>query len=420
MALPKLPTPFLKYFHAACIYLLSALGLLVWHPWINIVLCASGCLLFTAVALSFLPAQKKAYINFRSCITLWVYQGMGVVVSLVFASLWLTQYPYYGFTNHSPLLHHLSFSLFAGTFMLINLLIILVSATKQTDKSPNFSSVYPADRMDWRSLTYIHAIFFQCLKLVSLIFFFLSLITLLPGLPVNMLIFAAVCLICVSLFRSETIYDWLQTAIKRWHWRLSFFLFSMLVFIGVLTAMINWFFYPIYPVSFLNLIKIGADSPLIVLWGCCIFLSAPLSYLIAPKILHCSPRMILIASLCNPLLWLLLFIDYHQNILLMLHAMPLVLIKIIASIGVVTSFVLLGSSAMATLNARFFFTPAYQRQQRMPRVLVKSYLVEACMLMSCFAIHALFWIQIMLLNFSTWMIGIVFLLLYHYFYSRKK
>jgi hypothetical protein len=382
------------YFYYFTSFILCGLGLLIYHPFVSWVVAASFLIfIFYAIATSRLPFTspgkdlilKNHNLLPHAVSLLWGTQALSYLLWLIFGALWFGHFPQYG--NLKPLFSsHLSLSILLSAFILANEINAISYLMKRWQQSASVLLFFPQQKMDLRIAIYGNIWWRKATVFISFVFLLFSATLLFPIFKINFVILFFTTAFMVYFIKSPIFYGWLPKILK--HWKISFvnLLLAVIAITLLLYCLFAWLFQPFLADYSFEFSHYFTDTPLIVFWGFAICLTVPLAFLLPSKLLALSPTSILLLTLTNPLLWLIVILDFTGMLLPLLQHIPHIVLVTLAIIMLILSYLWLAHPMFTALNKKFFMNEAEKQPGPMPRILVQNNLPAALLILLALSI----------------------------------
>jgi hypothetical protein len=382
------------YFYYFTSFILCGLGLLIYHPFVSWVVAASFLIfIFYAIATSRLPfispdknlILKNHHLIPHAVSLLWGVQALSYLLWLVFGALWFGHFPQYG--NLKPIFSsHLSLSILLSAFILATEINAISYLMKRSQQPASVLLFFPNQKMNLRIAIYGNIWWRRATVFTSFAFLLFSATLLLPVININSVILFFTTAFMVYFIKSPIFYSWLPKILK--HWKISFvnLLLAVITTTVLFYCLLTWFSQPFLADYSFKFGHYFTDTPLIVFWGFAICLTVPLAFLLPSKLMALSPSSILLLILTNPLLWLIIILDFTGLLLPLLQHIPHAALVALAMIMLVSSYLWLAHPMFTALNKNFFMNDAEKQPGPMPRILVQSNLPLALLILLALSI----------------------------------
>ncbi len=411
------PERYIGYFYYFTAFILSALGLAAFYPYVYAVLIASLVFVVFAIIGCWIPRPALST-QLLACFKFWGMQSLGFLVWLIISIFWLAKFPYYG--NLAPFSYHPSLALLLGAFILANELNAFAYLMKRWQKPASVLLFFPDQKANLRLAVYGNIWFRRATMLISFFLFLFSASNLIPKFTLNAPLFIVCACFGIMFVKSPLFYRWLQKGIRQWRLNFMYILLLSLLAFFVFYFFMRWLLQPFFPTITLDFSLLGNTAPLVVFWGAAICITVPLAYLMPSFTATLSPKAILVLALTNPLLWILLLLDFANKLLPMLYHIPHPVLVVLSIGAFFLSLFWLGSQTLARLNTTFFMNDGTQYGGKMPRILMQNNIPLALGLMTMLSFHAAFWFQVEFLATGSYVLVAYFVSTCIYLFRLRK
>jgi hypothetical protein len=378
-------------------YIVTLTAVLLWHPLIPLILAASLIFVPAAVWLAIIikpmPRVTKSIKKIKACFILWGFQGAGFLVMLIITALWFARFPT-AVVLTPNFAHHLSLSLLFSSFFLSTLLMMFSTLAQRWQQPISINLFFPKDQQITRLANFSNFWLFKATMMPGLLLFMLACSGALSNVKLNLIALLISTLFIGASTKSAWFYQTLQIMIKRWKCGFASIVIIFFAVISLCSFLMSWMMKPLGVIPIYNLTWIGNTAPLLLFWSLSLAITIPITYCVAPRIFALTPRNILLLSLSNPMLWLIIWLDYRGNLLHTLQNLSSSTVHTLSIITLILSYFFLNSNPFAKLSTMFFGHLRIKHQGPMPRNLVYRNFSLLILIMIAFIINAVFVLQI--------------------------